>query len=215
MTDTAGAVEAVLFDFGNVLIEWDPRHLYRKLFTLPGGKPDEKRVGWFLSKVCTMEWNVEQDRGRPIAEANQILIQANPAYKALIEAYYKRFQEMIPGPIEGSVAALEAIQAAGVPTYGLTNFGRETFPPTAERFPFLRSFKDVVVSGEEALIKPDPAIFHLVVERFGITPERTLYVDDSAANIATAEEIGFICHHFDGVEGFQAKLSALGLPTGA
>ena len=147
-------------------------------------------------------------RGRPIAEANQILIQAN-GLRA--EAYYKRFQEMIR-PIEGSVAALEA-SGSGRADLWLT-FGRETFPPTAERFPFLRSFKDVVVSGEEALIKPDPAIFHLVVERFGITPERTLYVDDSAANIATAE-IGFICHHFDGVEGFQAKLSALGLPTGA
>ncbi len=215
MTDPAKTVDTVLFDVGNVLIEWDPRYLYRKLFTLPGGKPDEKRVGWFLSKVCNMDWNVEQDRGRSIQEANQILIQANPAYKALIEAYYGRFQEMIPGPIEGSVAALGALQAAGVPTYGLTNFGRETFPPTADRFPFLRSFKDVIVSGEEGLIKPDPAIFHLVVERFGIAPERTLFVDDSAANIATASELGFVCHRFEGVEGFRDTLSSLGLPTGA
>jgi 2-haloacid dehalogenase len=212
VTDATGRLaSAVVFDVGNVLIRWDPKHLYRKVFTVADGTPDEARIDWFLDNVCDMAWNVAQDLGRPIAEANALLVERHPELQAEIQAYYGRFQEMIPGPIAESVAALERLKAAGVPVYGLTNFGRETFPPTRERFPFLASFDGVVVSGEERVIKPDPAIFRLLTARFGIEPSRTLFVDDSPRNIAAAEALGFHVHLFDEPAALAGTLERLGL----
>lgn len=212
MTSTGtAAVDAVVFDIGAVLIEWSPRYLYRRIFTLPDGTPDEDRIDWFLTEVCPPAWNVEQDRGRSIADANAEAIARHPGMRVEIEAFYGRFQEMIPGPIQSSVDAKAALRARGMPVYGLTNFGRETFPPTAERFPFLREFDGIVVSGEEGLIKPDPAIFHLIIERFALTPARSLFIDDSAPNIASAARLGFQTHHFVDPAALPADLRARGL----
>lgn len=209
---SVGSVDAVVFDVGMVLIEWDPRHVYRKIFTRDDGSPDEDRVDWFLGTVCTMEWNIRQDLGRSIAEANAEACERHPDWKDEIAAYYGRFQEMIPGPIEGTVAAMRALKARGVKVPGLTNFGRETFAETAKRFDFLNEFDGVVVSGEEGVIKPDPAIFELLAERCGLVPGRTLFVDDSAKNIESAGRLGFYTHHFTrGPDALRADLVALGL----
>lgn len=206
------SIDAVVFDVGSVLLHWDPRLLYRKLFTHVDMTADEARVEWFLSTVCPPSWNVEQDRGRSIADAVADAIGRHPEYAAHIRAFYGRFQEMIPGEIPESVAALRRAKAAGLPVHGLTNFGRETFPPTAKRFDFLRAFDTVVVSGEEGVVKPDPKIFEILIARAGIDPARTAFIDDSAANIATAEKMGFIAHRFTDPKGFEAWWTGIGLP---
>lgn len=190
------AIDAVLFDVGNVLIEWDPRHLYRQVFVTTDGKPDEARIEWFLSSVCTTDWHVQHDLGRSIAEQTSELVARHPEHQSEIEAFYARFQDMMPGAFEEIVAAKRAMKAKGLPVYGLTNFGAETFSQTRRRFDFLNAFDDVVVSGEEGLKKPDPAIFKLCIDRFGITPETTLFIDDTKHNTDAAEELGFRTHHF-------------------
>ncbi|WP_420403460.1 HAD family hydrolase [Nisaea sp.] len=190
------AVEAALFDIGNVLIHWDPRHLFRRIFRTPDGAPDEERVEWFLGTICTTPWHVRHDLGRSPEAQTSELIARHPAYRAEIEAFYGRFQDMIPGPLESIVAAKQSMRASGIRVYGLTNFGAETFRETRERFGFLQEFDGVVVSGEERMIKPDPRIFELCIARFALDPERTLFIDDSAPNIKAADALGFRTHHF-------------------
>ena len=207
----APPLQAILFDVGNVLIQWDPRQLYRKILVTADGHADETQIDRFLETICTAAWNAEQDRGRSIAEANQQLIATWPAYSAEIEAFYGRFQEMIPGNIPESQTAFEAFRRQGLKIYGLTNFSRETFPATQARFPILQGFDDVLVSGVEGLIKPDPAIFNRAASRFGLYPGATLFIDDSAANIATAKALGFQTHHFNSGPGLLADLQAKGL----
>ena len=207
------SVDAVVFDIGNVLIHWDPRLLYRKIFTRVDMTADERKVDWFLATVCTQDWNIEQDRGRSIADAEAEAIGRHPDYAPQIRAFYGRFQEMIPDAIPESVAALRRVKAAGMPVHGLTNFGRETFPQTARRFDFLRRFDTVVVSGDEGVIKPDPAIFRILIERTGIDPARTAFIDDSAANIQSARDLGFVTHHFTDPKRFSAWWTETGLPS--
>jgi 2-haloacid dehalogenase len=206
-------VDAVVFDVGQVLIEWDPRHLYRKVFTRDDATPDEARVEWFLSEVCHHDWNVEQDRGRSIADAEAEALSRHPDMGPAIRSYYGRFQAMIPRPIDGTVAVLETLKAAGFPVHGLTNFGAETFPRTRARFGFLNAFDTVVVSGEEGVIKPDPRIYEILIERAGLEPARTAFVDDSPRNIKAARALGFHAHRFEGAEGFRSWLRGLGAPV--
>jgi 2-haloacid dehalogenase len=170
-------VKAVVFDLGGVLIDWDPRYLYRKLLA------DEAAVEEFLATVCTPEWNTEQDRGRPFAEGVAELVERHPEQAAAIAAYHERWPEMLGGDVSGAVELLAELRAAGVPLYALTNWSTETFVFARERFAFLEWFDGVLVSGEERLIKPDPAIFELLAERFGLDPRATFYVDDSAVNV--------------------------------
>ncbi|MEQ8332150.1 HAD family phosphatase [Nisaea sp.] len=204
-------IDAVLFDVGNVLIEWDPRHLYRRVFVTEDGAPDDERVHWFLSEVCTTDWHVQHDLGRSPDEQIAALVPHHPDHADLIRTFYERFQEMIPGAIEPMVVAKRQMKAAGIGIYGLTNFGVETFEETRRRFDFLNGFEDVVVSGVEGMKKPDPAIFRICIDRFGIIPERTLFIDDSAANIESARALGFATHHFDGPDNCLKKCRALGL----
>lgn len=210
---TERAIDAVVFDVGNVLLEWDPRHLYRRLFTHDDATPDEARVAWFLAEVCHHDWNVEQDRGRRIADAEAEALARHPDLGPAIRAYYGRFQTMIPRAIDGTVAVLQTLKAAGFPVHGLTNFGAETFPPTRRRFAFLNSFDTVVVSGEEGVIKPDPRIYEILIERAGLEPSRTAFVDDSPRNIEAARALGFHAHEFRGADPFRSWLSALGAPV--
>ena len=205
------AIDAVILDVGNVLIDWNPRALYRKIFLTPNGQPDEAQVDWFLANICTQDWNIQQDLGRSIVDAEATLRRQHPEWQAEIEAFYGRFQETITGPIETTVRCMARLREAGIPVHGLTNFGRETFAMTRQRFDFLRDFDGVVVSGEEGLIKPDPAIFKLLIQRFKLTPERSLFVDDSQANIDTAQALGFQVHHFTRPELLLPHLTALGL----
>jgi len=197
----------VVFDIGNVLLEWDPRHLYRKIFD------DEERMELFLSNVCTVDWNLEQDRGRSWAEAVAERIALHPEWQEEIAAYDTRWLEMVPGAIAGTVAILERLREAGVPTYAITNFSAEKFLVARERFPFLRGFEDVVVSGEVGLVKPDPEIFALFLKRNGLDSGDCLFVDDVAANIATAQAAGFVAHQFTTPEAFAGVLRAHGFPV--
>ncbi|MBV8937551.1 MAG: HAD family phosphatase, partial [Alphaproteobacteria bacterium] len=166
----------VVFDLGGVLIDWDPRHLYCKLIE------DEAAMERFLATVCTHEWNRCQDAGRSFAEGARLLKAEHPEAAELIDAYGTRFDEMIAGPIAGSVQILAELRERGIPLYGLTNWSAETYPAAFERFEFLRWFRGILVSGEVGLIKPDPRIFAVLIERVGIDPQHAVYVDDDEAN---------------------------------
>jgi 2-haloacid dehalogenase len=194
--------KAVVFDLGGVLIDWDPRYLYRKLLA------DEEAVEEFLATVCTPEWNAELDRGRPFAEGVAELVERHPAQAAAIAAYHERWPEMLGGEVPGAVAVLADLRAAGVPLYALTNWSAETFAITRGRFAFLEWFDGVVVSGQERVIKPDPRIFRLLADRFGLDPETTFYVDDSEANVAAARALGFDAVRFTGPERLRRDLEA-------
>lgn len=201
-------LRVVVFDVGAVLIEWDPRHLYRKIFA-----GDDVRMEQFLGEVCTPAWNVEQDRGRPWAEAVAERTALHPDWHAEIAAYDRRWEEMVPGAIDGTVALLEGLRRVGVPTYAITNFSTEKFALSRKRFPFLGGFDGIVVSGEVRLVKPDPAIFSLFLAQTGLSAGECLFVDDSAANIATAKALGFTTHLFTEPDLFAAALRASGFPV--
>jgi 2-haloacid dehalogenase len=196
------ATKAVVFDLGGVLIDWDPRHLYRKLLA------DEAAVEEFLATVCTPEWNAELDRGRPFAEGVAELVERHPEHAAAIAAYHERWPEMVAGDIPGTVEVLAELRAAGVPLYALTNWSAETFAITRGRFEFLEWFDGLLVSGEERVTKPDPAIFQLLLDRFGLDPTATVFVDDSEANVAAARRLGFDAIGFTGHEELRRELVA-------
>jgi 2-haloacid dehalogenase len=199
------ATKAAVFDLGGVLIDWDPRYLYRKLLA------DEAAVEEFLATVCTPEWNAEQDRGRPFAEGVAELVERHPVHAAAITAYHERWTEMLGGDIAGTVELLDELRDTGVPLYALTNWSAETFGIARERYQFLEWFDGVLVSGEERMIKPDPAIFRLLLDRFGLDPGAAFYVDDSPANVAAAGELGFDAVRFTGPEQLRRDLEARGL----
>jgi 2-haloacid dehalogenase len=202
------STKAAMFDLGGVLIDWDPRYLYRKLLV------DEAAVEEFLATVCTPEWNNELDRGRPFAEGIAELTERHPAHAAAIAAYHRRWPEMLAGDIAGAVELLAELRAAGVPLYALTNWSAETFGMARERFEFLSWFDGVVVSGEERIVKPDPRIFRLLLDRFGLDPASTFYVDDSPANVAAALELGLDAVRFRDPGQLGQDLAARGLLGG-
>ncbi len=194
--------KAVVFDLGGVLIDWDPRHLYRKLLA------DEAAVEEFLATVCTPEWNAELDRGRPFAEGVAELVERHPEHAANIAAYHERWPEMVAGDIPGTVEVLAELRAAGVPLYALSNWSAETFAITRGRFEFLEWFDGLLVSGEERVTKPDPAIFRLLLDRFGLDPAATVFVDDAEANVAAARRLGIDAIRFTGPEDLRRELVA-------
>jgi 2-haloacid dehalogenase len=198
-------VDTVVFDVGNVLIQWNPRHLYRKLL------PDEAAVQRFLDEVCTGAWNVEQDRGRSWHEAIAERVALFPQQEALIRAFSDRWHEMVPGEVPGSAAIVDALRARGVPLYAITNFSAEKYAETLARFPILGLFREVVVSAHERLIKPDAAIYRLLLDRHGLTAGQCLFVDDSATNVAGAEAVGMRGHLFEDAARLREVLVALGI----
>src|SRR4029077_15018855 len=181
-------------------------NLYRKLFM-----GDEPAMEHFLANVCTHEWNRCQDAGRSFAEGARLLKAEHPDKAELIDAYGARFDEMMPGPIAGSVEILAELKALGAPLYCLTNFSAETYPPTFERFEFLRWFRGILVSGEVGLIKPDPRIFELLLERFAIDPKRAVYIHDVTSNADAARPFGIHAIHFTTPTTLRAELAELGL----
>lgn len=207
MASTGGgkSVETVVFDIGNVLIDWNPRYLYRKVFA------DEEEMEHFLGTVATFEWHLEQDRGRSQEEATALLFSQYPEYAREIEAYYGRWEEMFGGPIEGSVRLLEELCERSYPLYALTNWSAETFPLARDLYRFLGLFDEIVVSGELGMIKPDPEIYGVLVERTGLDPTASVFIDDSAPNVRAAEALGFMGVLFEGAEGLRDDLSTLGL----
>jgi 2-haloacid dehalogenase len=201
-------VRAVLFDIGGVLVDWNPRHLYRQIFA------EEQAMEEFLATVCTQAWNEEQDLGRPFAEGVRLLSEVHPHWAEAIRAYDTRWHEMMRGPIEGSVALLGELRDRGIALFGLTNWSAEKFPAGRTRFAFLGWFSGIVVSGEEGIKKPDPRIFHIAAARFALNPAATLFVDDSVTNVAAARRLGFQTHHFTGAAALREALVGHGLLPG-
>ena len=196
----------VIFDLGGVLLDWNPRHLYRGLF--PG---DEAGMENFLGTVCNSEWNRRQDAGRPVAEGCALLKKLHPGKAALIDAYYTRHLDMIAGPIEGTVAILAELRERGTRLYFLSNYSAETYPLALARYDFLSWFAGGIVSGEHRVIKPDPAIYALLIERCGIDPARAIFIDDVAANAEAARAFGIHPIHFTSPEALRAALRDLRL----
>jgi 2-haloacid dehalogenase len=201
----APAAEAVIFDLGGVLIDWNPRHLYRKLIA------DEDRREWFLSEICSPDWNLQQDYGRPIADANAELCARFPEHRELIHAFYGRWPEMLNGAIEPTVRVLERLDARGVPLYALTNWSAETYGIAEPMFPFLQRFRHVAVSGRLKMGKPDARIYQHVLQFGGLDPRRTVFIDDSAKNVDAATALGLHGIRFTDADDLARRLTALGL----
>ena len=199
-------VDAVIFDLGGVLIDWNPRYLYRRLFG-----DDTEAMEAFLGEVCTPEWNARQDAGRPWAEAVAELSARHPEARDLIVAYDERWEEMLGGPIRGTVEILGDLRQAGVALYALSNWSAAKYAIARPRYPFLGWFRDVVISGEVGVIKPDPWIFRLLLERNRLDPARAAYVDDSGPNVSVAERLGMIAIRFRGPGALRSDLDRLGL----
>lgn len=196
----------VVFDLGGVLIDWDPRYLYRQLLGT------DAEVEAFLDEVGFADWNHSVDAGSTTwADAVDALSAAHPRHRDLIEAYPARFAETLAGPVAGSVEVLRELHGQGVRLLALTNWSAETFPVARERFDFLGLFEDVVVSGAEQVAKPDPEIFALLVRRHGLDPARTLFVDDKQANIDAAETAGLVGLLFTDARTLRADLESAGV----
>jgi 2-haloacid dehalogenase len=189
--ESNGRADAVVFDLGGVLLDWDPRHLYRKLFD------EETEMNRFLAEVCTLEWHHAHDLGVPPEETVPRLVQDHPEQAELIWAWPRRSEEMVAGPIEDSVEILRELKQRGVPLYALTNMERETYPGRRDRYPFLRWFDGTVVSGFEGVAKPDPRVFELLLERFGLNAATTLFIDDSPKNVDAARGVGMQATQFE------------------
>lgn len=202
---TTAPIGAVVFDVGGVLLDWDPRYLYRSLL------PDEESVERFLAEVCTPSWNAAQDAGRDWDEAVAVLTAQFPEYADLIRAYHERWPETVAGAFEDTVAVLRELRAAGVPTYALTNFSAEKWEIAVERWSFLGELDGAVVSGRERVTKPDPAIYRLLLERYALTPETTFFTDDVAANVEGARRVGLRAELFVGADALRAQLVAAGV----
>jgi len=200
-------IDTVVFDVGNVLLDWDPRHLYRKVFD------DPERMEWFLNHVCTPAWNIEQDRGRSFEVAVAELVARHPEWETEIRAFDERWEETVAGEIAGSVALLAELKGK-VGLYAITNFSREKFAVSLERFPFLSVFDGVIVSAHEGLLKPDPAIYRLFLERYGRDAGRCLFVDDSQRNVEGALAAGMHAVHFRGAAELASDLARFGLLEG-
>jgi 2-haloacid dehalogenase len=196
----------VVFDLGGVLIDWNPRHLYRRLFA-----GDEAAMEEFLATICTQAWNEGQDAGRSFAAAAALLKAEHPGKADLIDAWFAGFDEMMAGPIAGTVEILAELRTRRVALYGLTNFSAETYPLAVRRFDFLRWFRGILVSGEVGLIKPDPGIYRLLCERFVIAPAEAVYIDDNKRNAAAATALGMHGIHFTDPAALRRALAALGL----
>ena len=207
--DTIGIVSrptviaTVVFDLGGVLIDWDPRHLYRQMFA----DPEEMEV--FLRDVVSPDWNAEQDSGRTWAEATALLLEQHPEHEPIITAYVDRWDEMLAGPFEDTVAVLSDVRDAGLRLYALTNWSAETFPRARTLFPFLDWFEGIVVSGEEGIRKPDPEIWRRLIGRYGIDPATSVYIDDVPRNVEVATDLGFEAIHFESPAQLRARLVEL------
>jgi 2-haloacid dehalogenase len=198
-------ISAVVFDLGGVLIDWDPRYLYQTLFD------DDAAMEEFLATVTTPDWNRAQDAGRPWAEAVEELAARHPDRRDLIEAYWRRWPETLGDAIEPTVAILDELRSTGVRLYALSNWSGETFPAARPRYPFLEWFDGIVISGDERLIKPDPRIFRLLLDRYGLAAGEVLFIDDHQANVDAAAALGFAAVRFMDAADLRGDLVRLGL----
>lgn len=192
--------QSVIFDVGRVLFDWDLRYLFAKLIA------EKDELEWFVTNVVTPGWHFQHDAGRPLAEMVPERKAEFPDHAPLIDAYATRFNETIPGPMPGSLELVERLDAAGVPLFAITNFGHEFWEGFRPTQPIFDRFQGIIVSGTEKLLKPDPAIYRLAIERFGIDPAGALFIDDNAGNVAGAKAAGIGGHLFKDAATLQAEL---------
>ena len=198
-------VRGVVFDVGNVIVRWDPRTLYSKIF------PDPAERDWFLDHVCTMAWHMRHDAGERFADTRPELIARFPEHEAAIVAWEARWDEMFSGPIAETEGAIDALAQRGVPMFGLTNMPQSTAAACFAMSPAFDRLSDIVVSGVERLCKPDPAIFALSAQRAGLAPAELLFIDDSERNVQAARDAGFDAHLFDDPATLRSALERRGL----
>lgn len=201
-----GKVRAAIFDIGNVLFTWHPRFLYERLIG------DDQALAAFLDEVVTIEWHFQHDEGRDFADTSAELTALYPQHADLIAAWKTRFNESIGGPVPGMHDLVADLDSAEVPLFAITNFSHEFFPPfRAEWTGLFDRFRDIVVSGDEKLVKPDPAIYHLSLARFGLEPHETVFIDDNEANILSARALGIRSVHFKDAESTRREIVEAGL----
>ena len=194
-------IKAIIFDLGGVLIDWNPAYLFDKLI------PDEAKRKQFFEEICTTAWNEEQDAGRSLQEATQMLVDQHPEWQEYIEAYYGRWEEMLAGPIQGTVAIFRELKERNqYPIYALTNWSAELFPVALRKFDFLHWFDGRVVSGEEKSRKPYPEFYKLTLNRFNLKAQETLFIDDNLRNVEAAEALGIQCIRFENPGQLRAEL---------
>ncbi|GAB4485049.1 MAG: HAD-IA family hydrolase [Anaerolineales bacterium] len=198
-------IQAILFDLGGVLLRWNPLALYQKHFPHLA----EQEIRAFFDEVNFSAWNLEQDRGRPYDEGVAELSARFPHRAALIRAYHEHWPDCIGGTIDGTVRILEQFSENGLKIIGLTNFSSEKLALIRPQFDFFRHFNDVIVSGEVKLVKPDPAIYHLTLNRIGCQAQECVFIDDSLPNIEAARQLGFHAIHFQSSEQLQVELEQI------
>lgn len=198
--------QAIVFDLGGVLIDWNPRYLYRKLF-----ENDESGMEKFLAEVCTPDWNAQQDEGRSLTEATAHLVKRFPDHEIFIKAFYDRWPEMVAGAFEGTVEILEELKDGGRRLYALSNWSAETFPHARDRFSFFDWFDHIVISGQIRMVKPNQDIFDHLLEKTGRPPGEHTFIDDSLVNVQAAIGFGFDAIHFRSPEDLRAELTRRGL----
>jgi len=198
-------ITTAVFDVGKVLFEWDLRHLFAKLIT------DKDELEYFVTVIVTPEWHFQHDAGRALDDMVAERIAEFPEYAAWIAAYSNRFNETIPGPVTGSLEIVQELAERGVPLFAITNFGAEFWDMFRPTQPIFDRFQDIIVSGVEKLVKPDPAIYMLALKRFGLKSGEAIFIDDNHDNVISARENGFVAHHFTDAESLRRELIALDL----
>ena len=198
-------INSVVFDLGNVLIDWDPRYLYRKLF-----QTDEE-VEWFLENICDHDWNLKHDSGQPFSKGILEKSKKFPEYSELIHAWYQRWEEMLGGSIDESVQVLSDLKEKGVLLYILSNWSAETYPMAEERYDFLSWFDGKIISGEVGIVKPDPEIYKLLIYNYNLNPQHTIFIDDKEENIKAAKLLGIHGIHFQNASKLRKDLQMLKL----
>lgn len=194
-------IKAIIFDYGNVLLEWNPRFIYDRYFP-----DDPEGMEHFFKEVNFAEWNMQQDKGRPFKEGIAVLSREFPHYSHLIQAYHDLWIDSVGGAIAGTVDILKRLKQAGYPVYGLSNWSAETFPHMRERHDFFDLFNDMVISGEVGHVKPEPQIFQILLDKIGKRAEECLFIDDSLANIQQAQKLGFATILFQSPQQLESSL---------
>ena len=200
-------ITTIIYDLGGVLIDWNPKYVYRQVFN-----NDEKKADWFLNSICSHSWNEEHDAGRSIEEGNKVLIEQYPQHEKLIRTYYERWHEMLGGPIKEGVDILNRLkQTNSYKLYALTNWSAETFPIALQRYDFLQHFEGIVVSGEEKTRKPFAKIYEIIIERYHLKAASCVFIDDNYDNVVAAKKMGMHSIQFKNSQQLTNELNYLGI----
>lgn len=198
------AIKNIIFDFGGVLLDWNPRYFYKDIFT------DESEMEYFLTEVCGHEWNLKQDSGYTFAEVTKEFQEQFPEYRAEIALYLQNWEKMMGGEIVENTRLLEPLKT-NYRLFGLTNWSSEAFHVIFDKHPFFKYFEGIVVSGREKVVKPDKKIYELLLNRYGLAPDQSLFIDDNSGNIDAARELGFLTIHLNGNQSLEEHLKIMGL----